>query len=205
MASRRELAKRLVELEGLFPPLSPIPELPIEEWARKFTERHAPSAGMYDEDFFSWYEELGSSLASDLGCHIAETWGVDRFNEDLGLTKDECAEILERAGSILPPYIDEYWRRWQADKPERDRARIAMAEISASVGVWKDFFPNTDTPEMIRRCADALEARPPRERLGKDWLIAYHRKRADLAEKYASWAEEWEAEYAEWKREHTDG
>jgi hypothetical protein len=91
----------------------------------------------------------------------------------------------------VPPYIETYRRRWQADKPKRDRHIVAMAQITASVGIRKDtLFPNTDPPEMIRRRAEALQARPPPERLGQDWLIAYHRERAELAEEYADWPEE---------------
>ena len=97
----------------------------------------------------------------------------------------------------MPPYIEKYWRQWQADKPERDRANIARTEITASVGIRENFFPNTDTPKMIRRRADALEDRPPHERLGKVWLIACHRERADPAEKYANWPKEWEQESAD--------
>jgi hypothetical protein len=67
------------------------------------------------------------------------------------------------------------------------------------------FFPNTDTPEEIRRRVDELEAKPPEERLGKDWVIEYHRERADLAERYEGWPEEWRQFYAAWCEENEEG
>lgn len=93
---------------------------------------------------------------------------MDWFTEDLGLNEGECVEVLRRAAPVVSPYIERYWRQWQAGKPERDRNIVSMAKLTASAGVRVDFFPNTDPPEMIRKRADELEARPPQERLGKD-------------------------------------
>ena len=114
-------------------------------------------------------------------------------------------EITECVMKMLPPYIDHYWRRFQDGKGERDERERAWAELSAKVGAKEDFFPNTDTPEEIRRRVDELEAKPPEERLGKDWWIRYQRKRADLAERYQRWPEEWRKFYAAWCEENEEG
>jgi hypothetical protein len=114
-------------------------------------------------------------------------------------------EITECVMKMLPPYIDHYWRRFQDGKGERDERERAWAELSAKVGAKEDFFPNTDTPEEIRRRVDELEAKPPEERLGRDWWIRYQRERADLAERYEGWPEEWRQFYAAWCEENEEG
>jgi len=206
VASKRDLEKRLGRLEGSFPlPPTPVSELPIEEWTEAFMEGYAPPKGLYDEDFFPWHEELGRSLASELHRRIAEAWGLDWLTARLGLSEAECDEILQRAGPLVPAYIERYWQQWQADKPERDREIAGRARIAASLGYY-DVPPNNDTPQMIRRRMDAIEAKPPQERLGYDWWIAYHRERAELAERYAGWEpEDFLPLFEEWRGERADG
>ena len=197
----RSTKRRIDEIYSrLPPPPPPLSELPIAQWVRESMEEEDPkrTSQGYDQDFFKWHDQLGSSLVSTLRSNILEAWGLNWLHDKLELDEDEVKRIQERVEAVVPPYIDRYWRQWQADKPRRDAAIIASAEFAASIGIRRDVFPNTDSPEEIRRRADAFEARPPQERLGRDGWIAYHRERADLAEKYASWPEEWEQYYASW-------
>ena len=64
------------------------------------------------------------------------------------------------------------------------------------------YFPNTETPEEIRQRANKFEAEGLTERLVGGWGIEYHRKRAELAERYEHWPEEWRRFYAEWWKDN---
>ena len=199
---RRSLKRRIDEIYSrLPPPPPPLEELPIERWVAEIMEAHAPPRNQYDEDFWRWLEEMPGNIASILRERIYEVWGTAGLQK----LRSEAAEITECVMKMLPPYIDRCWRRFQAAKVERDERERAGAELSASLGAKVPFFPNTDTPEEIRRRVDELEAKPPEERLGKDWVIEYHRERADLAERYEGWPEEWRQFYAAWCEENEEG
>ena len=199
---RRSLKRRIDEIYSRIPPPPPpLEELPIETWLAEIMEANALPPAQYDEDFWRWLEELPRRIYSSLRERIYEVWG----NADLKkLSPETAAEIAERGDKVLPAYIDRYWRRFQAGKGERDERLRALAELSAKVGAKEDFFPNTDTPEEIRGRADELQAKPPKERLGQDWWIRYQRKRADLAERYEHWPEEWRQSYAAWCEENEE-
>jgi hypothetical protein len=200
---RRSLKRRIEEIYSRVPPPPPpLEELPIETWVAEIMEAHAPHHNQYDEDFWRWLEELLDNISSSLRERIYEVWGTAGLKK---LSPETAAEITKCINKVLPPYIDRYWRQFQAGKGERDERLRAWAELSASVGAKVPFFPNTDTPEEIRRRVDELEAKPPKERLGQDWVIRCHRERADLAERYQHWPEEWQQFYAAWCEEHEEG
>ena len=199
---RRSLKRRIDEIYSrLPPPPPPLEELPIETWVAEIMEANAPPPAQYDEDFWSWLEEMPRRVCRSLLERIHKVWGTAGPKK---LSPEEMVEIGKRGDKVLPPYIDRYWRRFQAGKGERDERERAWAELSAKVGAKEDFFPNTDTPEEIRRRVDELEAKPAEERLGKDWWIRYQRKRADLAERYEHWPEEWRQSYAAWCEENEE-
>jgi len=199
---RRSLKRRIDEIYSrLPPPPPPLEELPIETWLAEIMEANAPHHNQYDEDFWRWLEELPDDIYRSLLERIYEVWGTAGLKK----LRSEAAEITECVMKVLPPYIDRYWRRFQARKGERDERQRAWAELSAKVGAKVPFFPNTDTPEEIRRRVDELEAKPPKERLGQDWVIKCHRERADLAERYQRWPKEWRQFYAAWRVENEEG
>jgi hypothetical protein len=103
---------------------------------------------------------------------------------------------------VLVPYIDRYWRQFQAGKAERDEWAIGMAEVAAEVGFRVHYFPNTETPEEIRQRANKFEAEGLTENLVGGWGIEYPRERAELAERYEHWPEEWRRFYAGWRKEN---
>ena len=132
-------------------------------------EGHAPQAGLYDEDFFSWYEGLGRRLVCDLGSRIAEAWGMGCYAEELGLSEEECREVLERAEKIVPPYIEKYRRRWQADKP-------SLAGVD-SRGLWSRMDrPRTDG--VLRRF---IRLDPQAGGHSSNGLVGVHHRRLDVA------------------------
>jgi hypothetical protein len=199
---RRSLKRRIDEIYSrLPPPPPPLEELPIEAWVAEIMEAHAPGCGQYDEDFWRWLEEMPDNIASSLRMRIYKVWGTAGLKK----LRSEAAEITDCVMKMLPPYIDRCWRQFQAAKVERDERERAWAELSASLGVKEDFFPNTDTPEEIRQRVAKLEAKPPEERRGQDWEIKRQRKRADLAERYQHWPEEWRQFYAAWCEENEEG
>jgi hypothetical protein len=199
---RRSLKCRIDEIYSrLPPPPPPLEELPIEAWVAEIMEARPPPPALYDEDFWSWFEKLPGYVGRSLRHRIDKVWGT----AGLKLSPETVTKIAERGDKVLPPYIDRYWRQFQGRKGERDEKQRACAELSAKVGAKEDFFPNTDTPEEIRRRVDELEAKPPEERRGQDWWICYQRKRADLAERYQHWPEEWRQFYAAWCEENEEG
>jgi hypothetical protein len=199
---RRSLKRRIDEIYSrLPPPPPPLEELPIEAWVAEIMEANAPHHNQYDEDFWRWLEEMPGNIGRSLLERIHEVWGTAGLKK----LRSEAAEIADCVMKMLPPYIDRYWRQFQARKGERDERLRALAELSAKVGAKEDFFPNTDTPEEIRRRVDELEAKPPNERLGRDWWIRSQRERADLAERYQHWPEEWRQFYAAWCEENEEG
>ena len=199
---RRSLKRRIDEIYSrLPPPPPPLEELPIEAWVAEIMEAHAPPPALYDEDFWSWFEEMPRYVGRSLRHRIDKVWGT----AGLKLSPETATEIAERGEKVLPPYIDRYWRQFQAGKGERDEKQRAWAELSASLGHSREFFPNTDTPEEIRQRVAKLEAKPPEERRGQDWEIKRHRERADLAERYEHWPEEWRQFYAAWCEENEEG
>ena len=65
-----------------------------------------------------------------------------------------------------------------------------------------NYFPNTDTPEEIRRRVDELKAKPPGEIVGGHRELEDQLERAELAERYEQWPGEWREFYAGWRRDN---
>ena len=198
---KRSIRRKIEQLSESLPPLPPtLEELPIEQWTREIMERHAPlSTYRYDEDFWRWLEEYPSDLFRELRQRIDREWHAVGVKE---LSPETVTQIAERADKVLPPYIDRYWQQFQAGKAERDEWAVGMAEVMAEVGYRVHYFPNTETPEEIRQRANKFKAEGLTENLVGGWGIEYHRERAELAERYEHWPEEWRRFYAEWRKEN---
>jgi hypothetical protein len=116
---KRSIRRRIEELYENLPPLPPtLEELPIEQWTREIMETHAPSpTARYDEDFWRWLEEFPGHLLRSLRQRIDRAWSAVGVKE---LSPETATQIAKRADKVLPPYIDRYWRQFQAGKAERD-------------------------------------------------------------------------------------
>jgi len=198
---KRSIRRKIEQISESLPPLPPtLEELPVEAWVVEVMEAHAPPPfARYDEDFWRWLEEFPGHLGGSLRQCIDRAWSAVGVKE---LSTETAAKLEERADKVLPPYIDRYWRQFQAGKAERDEWAIGMAEVAAKVGYRVHYFPNTETPEEIRQRANKFEAEGLTERLVGGWGIEYHRERAELAERYEHWPEEWQQFYAEWRKEN---
>jgi hypothetical protein len=165
---KRSIRRKIERLYENLPPLPPtLEELPIEQWTREIMEAHAPSPyARYDEDFWRWLEELPDHLGRSLRRRIDRAWSAVGVKE---LSRETAAQIDKRVNKVLPPYIDRYWQQFQAGKAERDEWAIGMAEVAAEVGYRVHYFPNTETPEEIRRRASKFEAEGLTENLVGGW------------------------------------
>ncbi|MCA1728529.1 MAG: hypothetical protein LC751_03665 [Actinobacteria bacterium] len=197
---KRSIRRKIEQISESLPPLPPtLEELPVEAWVAEIMEAHAPPPALYDEDFWPWLEALPDDVCDSLRRRLARVWGTACDNE---LSSETAAQIAKRADKVLVPYIDRYWDQFRAAKGQRDQRHIYMAELAAEVGVQVDFFPNTDTPEEIRQRLEKLKAKLPKERKGRDWVIRSQLERAELAERYEHWPEEWRRFYAEWWKDN---
>jgi hypothetical protein len=197
---KRSIRRKIEQISESLPPLPPtLAELPVEAWMAEIMEAHAPPPALYDEDFWRWLEALPDYVCDSLRCRLARVWGTACVKE---LSAETAAQPGERTDKVVVPYVDRYWQQFQAAKGERDQRHIDMAERAAEAGVQEDFFPNTDTPEEIRRRVEKLKAKPPKERLGRDWVITFQLERAELAERYEHWPEEWWRFYATWRKDN---
>jgi hypothetical protein len=199
---KRSIRRKIEQVYENLPPLPPtLEELPIEQWTREFMEVHGPSPyARYDQDFWRWLEQFPGHLGRELRRHIDEAWSTLGVKE---LSPETATRIGERAEKVLPPYIDRCWQQFQAGKAERDEWAVGVAEVCAELGGTRPhYFPNTETPEEIRRRANKFEAEGLTESLVGGWRLDYHRERAELAERYEHWPEEWRQFYATWRKEN---
>lgn len=105
---------------------------------------------------------------------------------------------------MVPPYIDEYWRGWQADKPKRYRAIIASAEFAVSVGVRIDFFPQHRLARGDSAASGCFRSPAPAREVGQGLGNRLSPQTCRVGRALYQLGAGVEEDFQRWKRGHAD-